>query len=377
MTELTVHIQRHDHSYRILVDEFFPDAWLAAVEDGVRSDRHVAVVDERVGGLYGLEEIVGRRAGWLYAPIGAGEGRKTVADYVGLCDRLLGMGIDRNTVLVAVGGGVVGDIVGFAAATLLRGLRFAQVPTTLLAQVDSSVGGKTGVNMAGGKNLLGAFHQPALVLADPGVLATLGRRDYLSGLAEVAKYGALGDRDFFLRLVASAGKAGARDREFLAGAVAHCCAMKARIVGSDEREAAARRLLNLGHTFGHALEALAGYDGSLLHGEAVSIGMALAAGYSTERGMLDKDDAAALLDGLRRLGLPVGLSELAENRAAGKADWRGALTRERLAAALAKDKKAAGGGLTLVLFEALGRAVAVPGVNALDAADFIVRYARQ
>lgn len=352
MPEIPLTVRRRDHSYSILVGGMNPEEVFAAVEKNVPAASRIAVVDRRVDELYGVETLLSRRDGWCVWLADAGEDHKNAADYVALCEDLLRLGVDRKTALVAVGGGVVGDIAGFAAATLLRGIRLVQVPTTFLAQVDSSVGGKTGVNMAGGKNLLGAFYQPELVVASTAFLSTLPEREYLCGVAETAKYGVLGDRKFFDELAASADELARRDPDFLARAVAHCCRMKADIVGSDELESKQRRLLNLGHTFGHALESLAGYDGTLLHGEAVSIGMVLAAAYSVEEGLMERGEMERLISGLETMGLPRRLEDVMT--AADAAAVREKMAGERLPAALLQDKKAAGGGLTLILPTAVG-----------------------
>lgn len=361
MREILLDIRRDDSRYSILIGGFGSDGIAREVENRLSAKQVVVVADRRVAALYGLEAHVATRPGWRLVPADAGEEHKTADGFVGLCETILAGGIDRKTVLVAIGGGVVGDMAGFAAATLLRGIRFVQVPTTLLAQVDSSVGGKTGINMAGGKNLLGAFYQPELVLVDPGFLATLSEREYLSGLAEAAKYGVLGDGEFFDSLVGSADALSRRDPETLAGVIEHCCRMKADIVGNDERESAGRQLLNLGHTFGHALESLAGYDGTLLHGEAVAVGMLMAAAYSVREGLMSAGEAERMADGFDRLGLLRRMSD----------ELAGRLDGGRLAAALVQDKKAADGGLTLVLPTAIGACRVVKNVPAETVADFM------
>lgn len=236
-----------------------------------------------------------------------GESTKSWAQLETLCDRLLDLGVERGDHVIALGGGVIGDLVGFACSILKRGCGFVQIPTTLLAQVDSSVGGKTAINTRAGKNLIGAFHQPALVLIDPDVLDTLPERQVRAGYAEVVKYGLIDDPAFFDWCEANAagliaGDAAARDY-----AIAHSVAAKARIVADDERETTgARALLNLGHTFGHALEAEAGFSDRLLHGEAVAAGMAQAFAYSAARGLAPAADAARVATHLRSVGLPDG-----------------------------------------------------------------------
>ncbi|GGF48834.1 3-dehydroquinate synthase [Aliidongia dinghuensis] len=273
-----------------------------------------------------------------------GEQAKDLHRFPELAERLLGLGLERGTAFVALGGGVIGDLAGFAAATLLRGLDFVQVPTTLLAQIDSSVGGKTGVNARRGKNLVGAFHQPRLVLADLAALDTLPRREWLAGYAEMVKYGLLGDADFFARLerdgeVILAGAPGP-----LGEAVAHCCRMKAEIVAEDEREAGRRALLNLGHTFGHALEAETGYGPDLLHGEAVAIGMMLAADLSRRLGLLGEADFARIGRHLTATGLMTRVDQVPG----------GPFTADRLIQHMAHDKKVAEGRIAFVLMRGLG-----------------------
>lgn len=262
-----------------------------------------------------------------------------------LCEWLVAQGVERSDHLVALGGGVVGDLAGFAASIVKRGCGFIQVPTTLLAQVDSSVGGKTAINIAAGKNMIGAFHQPALVLADPAVLATLPRRDLAAGYAEVVKYGLIDDTAFFGWCEANGAALLSGDAARLEQAVAHSVAAKARIVAADERETQdVRALLNLGHTFGHALEAATGYSDALLHGEAVAAGMALAFGFSASEGLCSVNDADRVRAHLAATGLPLDLAS------AGVTD-SGAL----LAAHMAHDKKASGGVVPLILARGIGQ----------------------
>src|SRR4029453_10261037 len=228
-----------------------------------------------------------------------GEASKSFEQLAILCDRLLASGIERRDTILALGGGVIGDLAGFAAAILRRGIEFIQLPTTLLAQVDSSVGGKTGINSAYGKNLIGAFHQPKAVLADIALLDTLPRRELAAGYAEVAKYGLLGDAEFFAWLEAHATSIHSGDAQARIKAITRSCEMKARIVAEDETESGVRALLNLGHTFGHALEAATGYSSRLLHGEAVSIGMAQAFRFSERQGLAATGNAARVEKHLR------------------------------------------------------------------------------
>jgi 3-dehydroquinate synthase len=276
----------------------------------------------------------------------AGEATKSYRNLAELCDRLLEAGIERRDMIVAFGGGVIGDLAGFAAAILRRGVDFIQIPTTLLAQVDSSVGGKTGINSPHGKNLIGAFHQPRAVLIDIALLDTLPRRELAAGYAEVAKYGLLGDAKFFSWLEANAPSIFAGDAQSRIRAVSKSCEMKAAIVAEDETETGVRALLNLGHTFGHALEAATGYSSRLLHGEGVAIGMAQAFRFSERLGHCAKGTAERVETHLRSVGLPSRLSDIA-----------GDLPDEAdLLAYMRQDKKARAGKLTFILTRGVGEA---------------------
>ena len=279
----------------------------------LRRPRVAILSDETVAALHlaTLERALDA-AGIAHAALAlpAGEATKSWERLEQAVDWLLAEGIERDDMVLALGGGVIGDLAGFAAAVLRRGVRFVQVPTTLLAQVDSSVGGKTGINSPRGKNLIGAFHQPELVLADIGVLETLSARDFLSGYGEVVKYGLLGDADFFAWLEANGPALAAGDRGLRAIAVRRSCEMKAGIVARDEREQGERALLNLGHTFGHALEAATGYSARLLHGEAVAIGCVLAFELSQRLGLCSQECASRLRAHLREMKMKVDLSDI-------------------------------------------------------------------
>jgi 3-dehydroquinate synthase len=275
-----------------------------------------------------------------------GEVSKSFAGLERLCGALLDLEIDRKGLIIALGGGVMGDLTGFAAGVLKRGVAFAQIPTTLLAQVDSSVGGKTAINAAQGKNLIGLFHQPRIVIADTALLATLPRRELLAGYAEVAKYGALGDAKFFDWLEANAAKALEGEDAAIVRAVAHSCRMKAEIVARDERETGDRALLNLGHTFGHALEAATGFSDRLIHGEGVAIGMVLAFELSVRLGLCPGQDAERFRRHLKAVGLPTAISDIPGARAGA-----GELIRH-----MAHDKKVTDGKLTFILLRGLGQA---------------------
>jgi 3-dehydroquinate synthase len=273
-----------------------------------------------------------------------GEARKTLDGVHSILDALVELGADRKSVVVALGGGVVGDMAGFAAAIFMRGMRVVQVPTTLLAQVDSSVGGKTGVNHPRGKNLIGAFHQPSLVVSDTDTLTTLPPRELSAGLAEVIKHGLLADADYFEATVASMAALRTCDPDALSVAIARSCQIKADVVARDEREAGERALLNLGHTFGHAIEALTGY-GRWLHGEAVGCGLCLAADLSRRLGYLDAGAVERVEAAVTAAGLPTRIAGLSLREAV---------------RAMAGDKKAEAGEVGFIVLQRIGKAVQQP-----------------
>jgi 3-dehydroquinate synthase len=311
--------------------------------------RVAVLTDETVAGLWlpALEDAFGGAGITLDAlALPPGETTKAWAWAERSCSWLLDVGVERGDLIVALGGGVIGDLTGFAAAVLRRGVRFVQIPTTLLAQVDSSVGGKTGINTAQGKNLIGAFHQPVLVLADTATLATLPLRQHRSGYAEVVKYAALGDAGFFRWLEEDGEDVLDLGPASVAHAVRRSVEMKAAIVARDETETGERALLNLGHTFGHALEAATGYSDRLLHGEAVALGMGLAADLSARLGLCSDAVAVRLRAVLRSAGLPVALSEL-------RAPLPDA---DGLVALMMQDKKVADGKLRMILLRDIGAA---------------------
>ncbi|MBO0755811.1 MAG: 3-dehydroquinate synthase [Bradyrhizobiaceae bacterium] len=289
-----------------------------------------------------------------------GERSKAFASLERLCEDLIASKIERGDVVIALGGGVVGDLAGFAAAIVRRGLDYIQVPTTLLAQVDSSVGGKTAINSGRGKNLIGAFHQPILVVADTAVLDTLPARQFRAGYAEVAKYGLLGDAAFFSWLEVNAkdvfGGGVAREH-----AIAASCQMKSEIVARDERETGERALLNLGHTFGHAFEAAAGFSERLLHGEAIALGMALAFEFSTKRGFSPPSDTSRVLQHLEAVGLPTHVSDIPGDMP----------DSDRLMDLIAQDKKVRRGKLTFILARGIGAAFVADDVDHAEVRAFI------
>jgi len=327
-------------------------ALLAPLLDAKR--RVVVIADATVAGLHldRLRAGLGRNA-LDVVTVPGGEASKSWAELERLVDRLLALTIDRNTLVLALGGGVIGDLAGFTAAILLRGIDFVQLPTTLLAQVDSSVGGKTGINTAAGKNLVGSFYQPKLVLADIACLGTLPARELRAGYAEMVKHAAIADRPMFEWFEAHGGAVLAGDAEARAIAVHHSCATKARIVGADERESGMRAHLNFGHTFGHALEAETGFGERLLHGEAVGLGMVLAMRLSERVLGCPADDTARLAAHLRASGLPTRLGEIA----GGRIDARAAL------AHMAHDKKARAGRPSFILARRLGEVCRVDEVD--------------
>ena len=324
----------------------------------VVTDRHVA--DIHLKRLLDAMAAAGLDARPIIMP--PGEGSKSFAGLETLTSQLLDMEISRGGLIVAFGGGVIGDLTGFAAGVLKRGVAFAQVPTTLLAQVDSSVGGKTGINTRQGKNLVGMFHQPRLVIADTTLLSTLPRRELLAGYAEVVKYGALGDAAFFEWLEQNGPLALEGDSAAMVHAVAHSCQMKADIVARDEHEKGDRALLNLGHTFGHALEALTGYSDRMLHGEGVAIGMALAANLSVRLGLAPQEDAQRLVRHLKAVGLPSAISDIPGPRPDARS----------LMAAMGHDKKVADGKINFILLRGLGKAFVTANVPA-DALEDVLK----
>jgi len=334
----------------------------------LRQKRAVVVTDANVATLHLPRFVAGLAAAGIEAPsivLPPGEGTKDFAHFVRLVEDILALGIERATPIIALGGGVVGDIAGFAAATLLRGLDFVQVPTTLLAQVDSSVGGKTAIDTAQGKNLVGAFHQPILVLADTDVLTTLPRRELLAGYAEVVKYGLIRDRSFYAWLEERGPALLAGDAAIRREAVLRSCAAKAAIVRDDEREAGDRALLNFGHTFGHALETELGFGDKLLHGEAVALGMQLAFDLSAELGLCRDDTAARVRRHLAAMGLPAELAAV----------MGGAVPVDALLAHMGKDKKVRDGRVTLILARDIGDAFVCLDVSPATLRGFLARAA--
>jgi 3-dehydroquinate synthase len=345
----TLTVALGERSYPIHVGEGLlgaADQWLPSIG----SARVVVVTNPTVAALH-LETL---RAGLSRAGIRHdtvlvpdGEAHKDWSTLNAIHGRLIELGAERSTLLMALGGGVIGDLAGFAAATYRRGMPLVQLPTTLLAQVDSSVGGKTAINHPLGKNMIGAFYQPSAVIIDTATLATLPDREYAAGLAEVIKYGAACDASLFAWLESALEKLLERAPDAAAQAIVASCGIKAAIVAADERETGARAVLNFGHTFGHAIEAATGYDGSWLHGEAVAAGMVLAATLSVRAAGLPTTESARLREVIRRAGLPVRAP---------------AMEPGRYLTLMARDKKVEAGVIRFVLLEAIGRAALRGGI---------------
>lgn len=313
----------------------------AMLRENIKAGDLLIVTNETVAPLYLqalTDSLQGKRVQSMILP--DGESYKTLDSISGIIDALVDARMNRDAAVVALGGGVVGDMAGFAAAAYQRGIDYVQIPTTLLAQVDSSVGGKTGVNHPKAKNMIGAFHQPRCVIADTATLTTLAEREFKAGLAEVVKYGLIYDAEFFAWLEANADALAARDDHAVMRAIKRSCEIKAEVVGVDEREQGLRAILNLGHTFGHAIETATGY-GTWLHGEAVAAGMAMAADLSERLGWLPAADRTRALSLLTRLGLPVQPPRIGADRAL---------------QLMGMDKKVLEGKLRLVLLRRLGQA---------------------
>ncbi len=352
----TVDVPLGDRSYQIEISSGAVDGFARSIATAIGDLSHAIVIaDEAVDAKWA--EPLARALAAIGGDdpirvskktVASGEPSKSFDEFEKLLEWILASGGDRRSVVIAVGGGVIGDLAGYVAASFTRGVRFVQVPTTLLAMVDSSVGGKTGINLPGAKNMVGAFWQPSLVLIDTDVLATLPDRSYLSGLAEVLKYGVIEDADFFAWLETNAQQLVDRDGNALRHAIQKSCECKARVVGEDERETSGRRaILNYGHTFAHAIEATAGY-GTLLHGEAVAIGMQMAARLAIELGMIDAsvlNRQTALIEACR---LPTTLAE---------ADP------DAMLPVMMRDKKVAHGKLRFILPTEIGAVELVGGIE--------------
>ncbi len=353
-------------SYDIHIGESLLENVGALLRPHLERDFAVIITDRNVEAAQGARLSAGLRAGGIeFATIVVepGEGAKSFDGLESVLNRLIELGVERRDLVIAFGGGVVGDLAGFASAILRRGCRFAQVPTTLLAQVDSSVGGKTGVNAARGKNLIGAFHQPEIVIADLGALQTLPQREMRAGYAEIVKYGALGDEPFFAWLEKRGLDVIAGDVTAQRIAIKRSCEAKAEIVAADEKESGVRALLNLGHTFGHSLEAACGFSDRLLHGEAVAAGLALAFDFSVALRICPSDDAMRLKTHLCAVGLPSSLAEISQTNR---------FSADELLAHMMQDKKVERGSLTFILVRRLGEAFIEKNVNPETVRDFLI-----
>lgn len=362
MTQITVELG--EHSYPILVQPGAMEQASTHLQRFAENQRLFVLTDKDVEPhlLPKLQTaFAGSGIDLLMKSLPSGESSKSWRQLESVTDWLLAQGVERSDTLVALGGGVIGDLTGFAAAIVKRGCRFVQIPTSLLAQVDSSVGGKTAINSSAGKNLIGSFNQPRFVLIDPLVLDSLPDRELRAGYAEVVKYGLISDVDFFAWCETNGTKVLNRDPEVLSKAIIHSVRAKAMIVGEDEKELSGRRaLLNLGHTFGHALEAETGFSDKLVHGEAVAAGMALAFGYSVRRGHCDPTDAERVRSHLKAAGLPYNL-ETASVSASG----------QRLVGHMMHDKKMSSGTLPFLLANGIGQSFLAHDVELEDVARFL------
>ena len=360
----TVRVDLADRSYDILIGPGLISAAGREIAGRLKGRKIAVVTDAHVAPFYLDDFMAALKAEGIEAVslmLPAGEKTKSFEHLISVCDGVLAARIERNDAVVALGGGVIGDLTGFAAGIARRGSRFIQVPTSLLAQVDSSVGGKTGINSPHGKNLIGVFHQPDLVLADTDVLDTLSPREFRAGYAEVAKYGLIDKPDFFAwleknwRAVFAGGEARIE-------AIATSCQAKADVVAADERENGQRALLNLGHTFGHALEAATQYDSArLVHGEGVSIGMVLAHQFSARMNLASPDDGKRVEAHLREVGLPTAMGQIPGNLPPA----------EVLMDAIAQDKKVKGGKLTFILTRGVGQSFVADDVPQSEVIAFL------
>ena len=350
MSELSVELGQR--SYPIYVEAGLLSRAQALINPHLRGRQVFVIVDETVEGLHGdtLRAGLGDLTShWL--PVPSGEASKSLPQFSALVETILAKAPERGDLVIAFGGGVIGDLAGYVAASVLRGLDFIQIPTTLLSQVDSSVGGKTGINSAHGKNLIGAFHQPKAVLIDLDVLATLPKREMQAGYAEVVKYGLIDQPDFYDWLEVHGNRVIALGPE-TAEAIIRSCQAKAQVVAEDEREGGRRALLNLGHTFAHAFEAAGAYDGRILHGEAVAVGMVCAHRLSRDLGLASEQDLDRLVRHLGQVGLPTDLSRFDTI----------AFSKDALWAAMAKDKKVQAGQIRFILTHGIGQAFVSDGV---------------
>ncbi|MEM9420996.1 MAG: 3-dehydroquinate synthase [Pseudomonadota bacterium] len=360
MTLKTVTVDLGHRSYPIIIGPGALQSAASEIATIIGQGQAVIIADENLWRLHSdrVMSVLGELPVILVPP---GEGSKSFTEFARVSEALLAAGVGRDGTIIALGGGVIGDLAGFCAASLRRGCQFIQIPTTLLAQVDSSVGGKTGINASSGKNLVGAFHQPRLVVADTDILATLPLRELRAGYAEIVKYGLLGDAAFFDWLQVNGEAVIAQDIDALTEAVRISCEAKAATVAADETEQGRRALLNLGHTFGHALEAAMGYDGRLLHGEGVAAGMGMAFRFSAAQGLCGENAVQAVEQHLTALSLPTGpkaVKGLATDAAA-QLNF------------MYQDKKVEGGRLTLILARGIGDAFVQKNVDPQTVVNFL------
>jgi 3-dehydroquinate synthase len=372
---IKVPVALDDRSYEILIGDGLIDRAGAEISKVVPGARAAIVTDENVAALHLPRLVDSLAASGIQAisiVVPAGEKSKSYSEFARVCDAVIAAKLERRDMVIGFGGGVVGDLSGFVAASVRRGMRFVQIPTSLLAQVDSSVGGKTGINSPLGKNLVGAFWQPQLVLADTGLLTTLSPREFRAGYAEVVKYGLIDLPEFFHWLEKN------RDAVFADGAaraqaIATSCRAKAAVVARDEQETGDRALLNLGHTFGHAIEAAAGYDGEVVvHGEAVAIGMVMAHRFSVMLGLASETDAQRVEAHLRAAGLPLRIADLGgHNLPGGQA--LSAMGSDTMLGFMAQDKKVVRGALTFVLTHGIGKSFVAKDVPQDKVRDFLAQ----
>lgn len=361
----TVSVNLANHHYDILIGQNIIEQLGSLIKNKLRRRSVRIVTDQQVAKAHLFRLLNSLKEADLDVGLPfilpGGEEIKSFEYFQQLCEELIDSGIERSTLIIALGGGVIGDLTGFVASACLRGLDFVQVPTTLLAQVDSSVGGKTGINAGRGKNLVGAFHQPSLVIADMNVLSTLPERQLKAGYAEIVKYGLINDEGFFAWLEYNGLALLAGDVEAREYAVKVSCTAKAAIVQKDERESGLRALLNLGHSFGHALEAINGYNSDLLHGEAVSIGMVLAFELSVRLGLCEQEDCLRVKRHLKMVGLPTHIPDYLNDH-------------RRLVEFMRKDKKVKDGKLHFVLARGIGHAFITPDVTEEDVLAMLAEH---
>ncbi len=360
MTDKTVNVDLGARSYVIDIHSGSMKDLQGKLDRYVGAEKYFIITDKNVGALYLSQLEKSLSSPYEVYQIDPGEASKKIETYNNICTYIIQNGVTRKAAVIALGGGVVGDLAGFVAATILRGIKYVQIPTSLLAQVDSSVGGKTGINSPLGKNLIGSFYQPSLVYTDITTLKTLPQRHILAGYAEILKYALIDDTGFFEWLDEHAGGLLAGDPDVLSEAIAVSCRKKADVVARDEQEGNIRALLNLGHTFGHALEAIAGYDDSLLHGEAVMIGMNMALAYSVDRGYAPEGDLEKLRKHYKRHDL--------------WPKWNKTYSADDMLTHMQKDKKNIKDRIVLILMRGIGKSFIAKDENAADIKDFLARY---